>query len=235
MKGTISVALAAAYLIIPWILSVATVHAQVVAQWPGQQQQCGTIQACYDVAMDKNQFKLTREEAIRRLGQVGQAGIGALRQLLHASDSDTVVPIEGKRFGIEVQPGFVRRLAAETLGSLGSGGHDAVPELATVIRMDEVVAVRQAAAIALGKIGPTDSSAVTALKDVLKSQDYYVWQGAVFALGQLRPNDQEAISLVQYVAAIDPTAIDGMTGGDMHMSIAIMNARLEAKQALQPH
>lgn len=207
---------------------------QALGQWPSQQG-CSDVQSCYALAMDKEQPKLNREAAIQWLGKAGQPGLMALLRLLDASDADTVLPITGQRFGIEVPAGFVRQLAVRTLGSMGSGAAPAAPTLADVLRQDPVVQVRQTAAIALGQIGANDPSVIQALKEVLKNHDYYVWQGAVFALGQLRPADQEAVDLVREVAGLEPATIERMVPGDVNLGIAIMNARLEAQQALQSH
>jgi|SRR5271165_3896859 len=189
---------------------------------------CQTVGECYAMAMDKSQNKLKRENAIAKLPGGGQAGLDALLHLLDASDSDTVTPIRGKAFGVEVSPGFVRFHAAQTLGSMGGKARTAAPRLAQTMISDPIVSVRQASAIAIGNIGSSNQTVIEALKNVLKSHDYFVWQSAVLAIGQIRPEDREAVGLLQALAKMTapPPRLD------FNSQIAVENAIVQAKTVL---
>jgi hypothetical protein len=189
-----------------------------------------TVREWYDRAMDKAQLKPNREEAFQVLGQAGIAGATALFQMLQASDQLTVDPNAG--FGISVSKGFVRRMAAATLGGMGQVGLRSAPQLARMMRTDENVDVRATCAIAVGRLGSKDDAVVKSLKDVVRSDDYYVWQGAVFALGRMQPVDVETKELLTRIANADPYKIAG-TGQDS-LWAAVMNARTEARTALLP-
>jgi len=203
--------------------------AQAGSVW--QARDCQTISDCYAMAIDKNQNKVRREEAIAKLARGGDDGLNALIRLLSASDANTVIPLSGKQFGIEVAPGFVRWTAAQTLGDMRRSAMPASTTLANLMVSDPSTDVRQASAIALGKMGSRDQSVVRALKGVLKSRDYYVWQGAAFAIGQLRPEDQEAVNLLRSLAHLTYQDVQSMRV-DFNTSIAITNAVVEAKKAL---
>jgi HEAT repeat protein len=189
-----------------------------------------TIREWHDRAMDKAQLKPNREDAFRVLGQSGNSGAFALIQMLQASDQLTIDP--NPRFGFDVPKGYVRRMAATTLGSMGQIALRAAPQLARMMRTDENVDVRAACAIAVGRLGSKDDTVVKSLKEVLRGEDYYVWQGAVFALGQMRPFDAETQELLTRIANADPYKIAG-TGQDS-LWAAVMNARTEARSALLP-
>jgi HEAT repeat protein len=185
-----------------------------------------TIVEWYNLARDQHAVKLEREGAIQELGKAGQPGAMALWQLLGARDTDTIDPTAG--FGFAVQPGFVRLHAAFAFGGTGRLGLKATPKLAELMRKDPVVGVRRVAAFALGQIGPRDPKVIQALKDVLNSTDYEVWQGAAFALGRVQPRDQETFDLLTRMANIDPDRVPGV---GLTTQVLIMNARLEARSA----
>jgi hypothetical protein len=189
-----------------------------------------TIREWHDRAMDKAQIKPNREDAFRVLGQSGNSGAFALYQMLQASDQLTVDPTPS--FATNVPQGYVRRMAATTLGSMGQIALRTAPQLAKMMRTDENIDVRAACAIAIGRLGSKDEAVVKALKEVLRGDDYYVWQGAVFALGQMRPFDAETQELLTRIANADPYKVAG-TGQDS-LWAAVMNARTEARSALLP-
>ncbi len=185
-----------------------------------------TIRQWYDLARNKYAIKLEREDAIAELGTAGQAGGMALRELLKASDQDTVVPYSGQWSAYAVQAGFVRWHAVTVLGRIGTTAQAAAPRLAEMMRKDPVVEVRSLAAQALGGIRSRDPAVLQALKEVLKSPDYPVWQPAIFAMGQLWPVDPEALQLLEKVAnlPINSTA-----------PLAILNSRVQARTVLLEH
>ena len=74
----------------------------------------------------------------------------------------------------------LRRKAAAALGAVGRGSRDAVTPLAELLTMDDSPAVRDAAAIALGKVG---EEAVPALIRLLTDDDVGVRYRAASALG----------------------------------------------------
>jgi hypothetical protein len=189
-----------------------------------------TIREWHDRAMDKAQLKPNREEAFQVLGQAGNSGAFALFQMLQASDQATVDPSAG--FGVNVPKGYVRRMAAATLGGMGQVGLRFAPYMAKMMRKDENVDVRATCVIAVGRLGSRDEAVIKALKEVAGSDDYYVWQGAVYALGQLRPIEAETKELLTRISNADPNKIAG-TGQDA-LWAAVMNARTEARSALLP-
>ncbi len=173
------------------------------------------------MAMDKNQNKLKREEAIGKLARFGPEGYRGLVGLLDASDRQTT---GGVGFGYAVPAGFVRWKAADTLGSMGRQAAGAAPRLAGLMGSDPVVQVRGAAAFAIGNTGSRDPYVIGGLKNVLKGQDYFVWQASAHALGQIKPEDQEAVDLLRRLAGMNAN-----TFKDFNTSIAVQNAIVEAK------
>jgi hypothetical protein len=189
-----------------------------------------TVQEWFDRARDKAQIKTNREDAIQVLAQGGESGAYALFELLSAKDADTVDP--KAPFGMHVSPGYVRWQAAQAFSNLGKRGLPAAPRLTELIKSDDVVEVRIASAIALGRMGARDVATLKALKDVLRSEDYLVWQGAVYALAQVRPHDAETVELLKKISDADPYKV--APRGNDRLWTGVMNARMEARSALLP-
>lgn len=76
---------------------------------------------------------------------------------------------------------FIRALAAEVLGSLGTKSKIAIPQLIKALK-DRKASVRMEAAAALGWIGKVANSAIPALKKATGDRDARVRRNAVFAL-----------------------------------------------------
>ena len=79
---------------------------------------------------------------------------------------------------------WVRRNAAEALGTLAPSDEDTVAHLAEALT-DEDERVRRNAALALAKIGPPASSAVDALTPLLHDENRYVRFNGFLALQRI--------------------------------------------------
>ena len=97
----------------------------------------------------------------------------------------------------------VRRAAAVTLGQIGPGSIDAVPQL-TVALADVDSQVRACAAMALSVFGPHAMEAVPGLRCALSDVDAAVRARAAFALGQIGlPARRAAEDLIRLVSDPD--------------------------------
>lgn len=81
----------------------------------------------------------------------------------------------------------VRKMAAETLGQLGTAAAAAVPALAKRVGEDEDPLVRGSCALALSQMGDASRTAVPALVGMLKSEPAGGRRAVLFALGSLGP------------------------------------------------
>jgi HEAT repeat protein len=185
-----------------------------------------SVQAWYAVAMNKNEDKLEREQAIRELSGAGRPGLALLFELLRAPDTKTVET--NAAWGRLVPPGFVRWQAAIAFGDLGSDGLPAAPMLITLMLNDSVVDVRGAAAMALVKLCAHDAATVEAFKDVIRRSVYYLWPAAAAVLGRIQLRDQEAEGMLTDLAHADPWR----AGNDQGLWAVLINARTEARAAL---
>jgi len=99
-----------------------------------------------------------------------------------------------------------RLRAAKDLGRLGWLAREALPALVGVLRDDEAK-VREAAAQAVGQMGP---EALPALTGMLTHTDKYVRRNAVWALGRLGPVARPALpALCRVLADPDPRTASG--------------------------
>lgn len=85
----------------------------------------------------------------------------------------------------------MRQAAAVTLGQIGLGAIDAVPQLVTALT-DADARVRAAAALSLSTFGPHAMEAVPALRTALSDEFAGVRARAAFALGQIGPSARRA-------------------------------------------
>lgn len=85
----------------------------------------------------------------------------------------------------------MRQAAAVTLGQIGLGAIDAVPQLVTALA-DADARVRAAAAFSLSTFGPHAMEAVPALRSALSDEVAAVRARAAFALGQIGPSARRA-------------------------------------------
>jgi HEAT repeat protein len=99
---------------------------------------------------------------------------------------------------------FVRRFSAMALGKIGADAKDAVPSLSAILRDGkEKKEVQEAAALALGDIGPAGINAlIAAVKD--HNKDTSVRRNAVLGLSKMGPEAKSAI----------PTLIAELNGKD---------------------
>jgi HEAT repeat protein len=96
--------------------------------------------------------------------------------------------------------------AAKDLGRLGSLARESLPTLVGLLRDDESK-VREAAAQAVGQMGP---SALAALSGMLTHSDKYVRRNAVWAMGKLGPAALPALaSLCRGLKDTDPRTASG--------------------------
>lgn len=98
----------------------------------------------------------------------------------------------------------VRKLAADTLGSLGPKGAAAVPVLINRIGEDEDPVVRMSCALALAQMGEASRSAVPALIKLLESEPAGGRRAVIFALGNLGPVAADALPLLRREALQGP-------------------------------
>jgi HEAT repeat protein len=130
----------------------------------------------------------TRRDAARALAEMGAEAKPAVPALVAAlKDSDL----------------YVRRFAAQALGEIGPAAEAGVPNLTAILKdSKEKKEAQEAAALALGKIGP---AGLTALIAVIKDHDkeMSVRRNAIIGLSKMGTDAKPAIS----------TLIDEMNGG----------------------
>ncbi len=131
----------------------------------------------------------TRRDAARGLAEMGAEAKPAVPALTAAlKDSDL----------------FVRRFSAQALGEIGADAQGAVPGLSAILKDGkEKKEVQEAAALALGKIGPAGIPALmAAVKDHDKEPS--VRRNAVLGLSKMGTDAKSAI----------PTLVSELTGKD---------------------
>jgi HEAT repeat protein len=112
--------------------------------------------------------------------------------------------------------------AAKDLGRLGWLARDALPTLVGLLRDDDAK-VREAAAHAVGQMGP---EALPALSGMLAHNDKYVRRNAVWAMGKLGPQAKGALAaLCRGLGDADPRTASGAAQ-------ALGNMRSEAADAV---
>lgn len=152
---------------------------------------------------DKSALKLIvnaveDEDAIVRL-----ASAWALLQLDRQNPDHVAIAVPRLVVGLERPDPRVRKLAAETLGSLGKAASPAVPALTKRIAEDEDPLVRISCALALGDIGEASQPAVPALVKLLETEP--AGRRAIFfALGNLGPVATEALPTLRKEALQGP-------------------------------
>jgi HEAT repeat protein len=136
------------------------------------------------------------------------ADVGELTQKLKDKDSDNrrAAAQALAEMGAEAKPAvaalttalkdadlFVRRFSALALGEIGADAKDAVPGLSALLKdSKEKKEVQEAAALALGKIGPAGVNAlVAAIKD--HDKDMSVRRNAVVGLSKMGTEARSAI------------------------------------------
>lgn len=120
--------------------------------------------------------KKTRFEsavAFARIGPEAKTAVGALRQALQD----------------ETKP-YTREKLVQALGAIGRDAREAVPDLRKLLGAGEGD-VGQAAAYALGQMGPAATSAVPELIAAAKSNGAAIW-----ALGQIGPDAESAVPVL---------------------------------------
>jgi HEAT repeat protein len=94
-----------------------------------------------------------------------------------------------------------RLAAAQDLGEIGAikaaDAKDAVPYLLQVVKKDKDAKVREAAALALGKMSANPKEAVPVLIEALKDKENAVRAAAARALGQLGPDAKDAVPALE--------------------------------------
>jgi HEAT repeat protein len=131
-------------------------------------------------------------QGLAELGAEAKPALGALTAALKDSDL------------------FVRRFAALALGKIGPDAKDAVPNLSAILRdAREKKEVQEAAALALGDIGPAGVNAlIAAVKD--HDKDMSVRRNAVLGLSKVGTGAKSAIpALIAELTSKDGTAKKG--------------------------
>lgn len=116
-------------------------------------------------------------EPVREWAVAALEGVGA-------PDAEDVTAL--RQLMLEPTHDDVAYWAVTLVGRLGENGSPAVPELITLLDQAEVVAVRQRAAWALGRIGPAAAEARPALQQASGSDDPRLARLASAALEQIR-------------------------------------------------
>ncbi len=120
----------------------------------------------------------SRDSAVRDLAVTSLSGLGA----------NAIAPFVQ---ALQDEDAGVRQAAAVTLGQIGLGAIDAVPQLTSALS-DADPRVRAAAAFALSAFGPYAMEAVPALRASLSDEFPAVRTRAAFALGQIGPAARRA-------------------------------------------
>src|SRR5262249_16396474 len=89
---------------------------------------------------------------------------------------------------------YTRERVVDALAIHGRKSHIAVTALLKTLKKDESPRVRGSAALALGKIGALNDSAVPALARALSDSDEQVGQAAASALEEIGPAAKAAVS-----------------------------------------
>jgi HEAT repeat protein len=147
-----------------------------------------------------------RRTAAKDLAELGPEAVTAVPELKKAlKDKDL----------------FVRRFAAEALGAIGTGASSAANDLGKMLMSDSKKEAQLAAAIALGKIGPSGVKALTsAVKD--PSKDGAVRRKAAQSLALI---GEEARSSVTVLASVLKGKVKNKKGkfndDDIRIDVAI--------------
>jgi HEAT repeat protein len=123
----------------------------------------------------------------------------------------------------------VRETSARTLGQMSAVARDVVPDLIAVLAdVEQEVAVRRAAADALGEFHQAGAPAVTALLAALRSNDYQLRAAAAQSLGAIGADAAKVVPAL--VGALkDPT--DAVK---VEATAALAHFGPNAKEAVQP-
>jgi HEAT repeat protein len=154
---------------------------------------------------------LVRSGAARTIGGLAPDVPGAVSALVRCfPDRDAIRAVaEYKQAGAEAVVGLiqmtrhpdaaVRRQTVRTLGKIGPGALDALPDLIALTTGDPEAGVREQSAEAIGEIGPAAAAGIPALVRALGDSNNRVRRDAVRSLGQMGPvakgSLQEVLSL----------------------------------------
>jgi HEAT repeat protein len=181
-----------------------------------------------EVLGDKKRYAHERASAAHALGRIGAAGRSEVAMALAAAldDADPDDP-DDEYFGLSDsiadalrEGGGTAAAALETALKSGSESHDphaiinalqkvgaaAVPVLVRLLDHADA-AIRGAAALALGEIGPEAKAAASRLQSCLRDSDNDVRYASAVALADIDPND---------TCAILPVLIEALTNGDKY-------------------
>jgi HEAT repeat protein len=115
---------------------------------------------------------------------------GQLKQLYSEFWPDLPLGVR-KHLGEPVAASEVRLNAAAILGNMKSAAKPAIPELLRVLAEDEDAQVRQAAGLALSRVGGDDKRvAQTLIRALRQDTELQVRASAAFALGSIGQGDQ---------------------------------------------
>ncbi len=153
---------------------------------------------------DKSALKLITN-AVEDEDPVVQLGAAWALLQLDPKNADFIeIAVPRLAFGLERPDPRVRKLAAETLGQLGSAAAAAVPALAKRIGEDDDPLVRANCALALAQMGDASRTAVPALVRMLQSEPAGGRRAVLFALGNLGPVAIDALPDLRKAALEGP-------------------------------
>ena len=159
-----------------------------------------TVFVLLQIALLPDEHEGVRVSAAIALGEIVPAAAPLVRaSAAYALSNPQIVPaakdaVPALITALEDENVYVRHLATNTLGQIGSAAKDAVPALITALG-DENENVRFTAVHALGQIGPAAAPAVPALITAFSSGDenLHVRISAGMALGQIGPAAKDAV------------------------------------------
>ncbi|HET6424829.1 MAG TPA: HEAT repeat domain-containing protein [Planctomycetaceae bacterium] len=152
---------------------------------------------------DKSALKLITNAVEDKNVTVRLASAWALLQLDPKNPDYIAIAVPRLAVGLERPDPRVRKLAAETLASLGPAAAAAVPALTKRVGEDEDPVVRMNCALAIGQMGEASRTAVPALVKLLES-DPAGRRAVLFALGNLGPVATEALPVLRREALQGP-------------------------------
>lgn len=152
---------------------------------------------------DKSALKLITNAVEDQDPIVRLASAWALLQLDPKNPDYIAIAVPRLAVGLERPDPRVRKLAAETLGSLGPAAASAVPALSQRVGEDDDPIVRISCALAISQMGEASRAAVPALVKLLES-DLAGRRAVLFALGNLGPVAADALPALRREALQGP-------------------------------
>jgi HEAT repeat protein len=152
---------------------------------------------------DKSALKLITNAVEDDDPIVRLASAWALLQLDPKNPDYVTIAVPRLAVGLERPDPRVRKLAAETLASLGPAAAASVPALTKRIGEDEDPVVRINCALAIGQMGEASRTAVPALVKLLESEPAGR-RAVLFALGNLGPVAADALPVLRREALQGP-------------------------------